>query len=79
LRGSHGLILALAIGHSTELFSQEMRELIVFYMGGISVLSLTIQGTTIRRLIKFLNIRDDVEAKMELKIEIDNLFVMKHI
>lgn len=73
------MILALAIGHSTELFSQEMRELIVFYMGGISVLSLTIQGTTIRRLIKYLNIRDDVEAKMELKIEIDNLFVMKHI
>ncbi len=41
LRGSHGLILALAIGHSQENFSEKTRDLIVYYMGGISILSLT--------------------------------------
>ncbi len=41
LRGSHGLILALAIGHSKENFPEKTRELIVYYMGGISILSLT--------------------------------------
>jgi len=51
LRGSHGLLLALAIGHSSSAFSEKTRELIMFFMGGISILSLTFQGTTITKLV----------------------------
>ncbi len=55
LRGAVGLVLALVVDLEDSI-DQRTRDLVVFHVGGIALLSLLINGTTIRFLISKLGL-----------------------
>ncbi len=55
LRGATGLCLALMVANST-LFPESIRSQILFYTAGIVTLTLLINATTMKRLLKYLHI-----------------------
>ena len=66
LRGSLGLILALAIGGS-DLYTDRMRDIVVFYMGGMATLSLMINGTTCGSLVDYLKMIEVPLVKQKVR------------
>ena len=66
LRGSLGLALALIVAVDDSL-PKRMRDLVLFYMAGMAVLTLLINGTTCSWLVKRLEITAEPEIKNRLQ------------
>lgn len=75
LRGSHSLILALVLDN--EAYPEIMRDKVVVYMGGVTILSLLIQAPTFNwvldsvKLIKEKTVTKQLRAQFEQKLMVN--------
>ncbi len=65
LRGAVGLTLAIAV-HQDAAIPFPTRDRILFHVAGVSLLSLLVNGTTLKPLISFLGL--DLESPAELEV-----------
>ena len=66
LRGALGLSLALTVNADREGFSQRTRELILFYVAGVTGLSLLINGTTTQLIVNKIKMIKTFPAKEKI-------------
>jgi len=66
LRGALSIALALTVNAHSEAFSARTRELVLFYVTGTAALSLLLNGTTTRLLVKKIKMINTFPAKEKI-------------
>ena len=65
LRGALGLCLSLIVGVNEQM-SQRFRELTVFYMCGMAMLTIIVNGLTCGKVVKYVEMVNEPEIKAKL-------------